>query len=158
MSCEPLKGILDKKITKWIYLAHIQSLSSKLAKFKVQGSKCNPFKVQWVEMHFTLNKSQITPTLWCTPKFRAKKIKGKCGFSNLNHHCYWCFLQACEDDPFIDVGHGPWKQGWRVGYKGDVWDSEKLKVFVVPLIPVRHIYLIPLFFYLENLIPLLTLF
>lgn len=27
---------------------------------------------------------------------------------------------------------GPWKQGWRVSYRGDEWDSEKLKVFVVP--------------------------
>ncbi|KAF8399347.1 hypothetical protein HHK36_015212 [Tetracentron sinense] len=33
---------------------------------------------------------------------------------------------------FSDVDGGPWKQGWRVNYKGDEWDSEKLKVFVVP--------------------------
>lgn len=33
---------------------------------------------------------------------------------------------------FLDVDGGPWKQGWRVSYKGDEWDSEKLKVFVVP--------------------------
>ncbi|KAI3748059.1 hypothetical protein L6452_10891 [Arctium lappa] len=33
---------------------------------------------------------------------------------------------------FKDVDGGPWKQGWRVSYKGDEWDSEKLKVFVVP--------------------------
>ncbi|KAM7508098.1 hypothetical protein LguiA_018551 [Lonicera macranthoides] len=33
---------------------------------------------------------------------------------------------------FSDVDGGPWKQGWRVGYKGDEWDSERLKVFVVP--------------------------
>ncbi|KAL6139663.1 hypothetical protein ACLB2K_057965 [Fragaria x ananassa] len=33
---------------------------------------------------------------------------------------------------FSDVDGGPWKQGWRVGYKGDEWDSEKLKVIVVP--------------------------
>ncbi|KAJ6754218.1 ALPHA-MANNOSIDASE 2X [Salix purpurea] len=33
---------------------------------------------------------------------------------------------------FLDEDGGPWKQGWRVSYKGDEWDSEKLKVFVVP--------------------------
>ncbi|GAB2288779.1 Alpha-mannosidase 2x [Dionaea muscipula] len=33
---------------------------------------------------------------------------------------------------FLDVDGGPWKQGWRVSYKGDEWDHEKLKIFVVP--------------------------
>ncbi|XAR51807.1 Alpha-mannosidase [Bertholletia excelsa] len=33
---------------------------------------------------------------------------------------------------FLDVDGGPWKQGWRVTYRGDEWDSEKLKIFVVP--------------------------
>ncbi|KAK0590368.1 hypothetical protein LWI29_026028 [Acer saccharum] len=33
---------------------------------------------------------------------------------------------------FLDVDGGPWKQGWRVNYKGDEWDNEKLKIFVVP--------------------------
>ncbi|KAK9271800.1 hypothetical protein L1049_002164 [Liquidambar formosana] len=33
---------------------------------------------------------------------------------------------------FSDVDGGPWKQGWRVNYKGDEWDLEKLKIFVVP--------------------------
>ncbi|XP_073010222.1 alpha-mannosidase 2 [Typha latifolia] len=33
---------------------------------------------------------------------------------------------------FLDVDGGAWKQGWEVAYKGDEWDSEKLKVFVVP--------------------------
>jgi alpha-mannosidase II len=33
---------------------------------------------------------------------------------------------------FLDEDGGPWKQGWRVSYKGDEWNSEKLKVFVVP--------------------------
>lgn len=29
---------------------------------------------------------------------------------------------------FLDLDGGPWKQGWRVNYKGDEWDTEKLKV------------------------------
>lgn len=33
---------------------------------------------------------------------------------------------------FLDEDGGPWKQGWRVSYKGNEWDEEKLKVFVVP--------------------------
>ncbi|KAF3786241.1 Alpha-mannosidase 2 [Nymphaea thermarum] len=33
---------------------------------------------------------------------------------------------------FLDVDGGPWKQGWVVKYKGDEWDREKLKIFVVP--------------------------
>ncbi|XP_028097708.1 alpha-mannosidase 2-like [Camellia sinensis] len=33
---------------------------------------------------------------------------------------------------FLDVDGGPWKQGWRVRYEGNEWDSETLKVFVVP--------------------------
>lgn len=33
---------------------------------------------------------------------------------------------------FLDEDGGPWKQGWRVSYKGNEWDQEKLKVFVVP--------------------------
>ncbi|RZC59092.1 hypothetical protein C5167_006394 [Papaver somniferum] len=33
---------------------------------------------------------------------------------------------------FLDVDGGPWKQGWRVGYKGNEWDNEKLKIIVVP--------------------------
>ncbi|KAI7739608.1 hypothetical protein M8C21_022633, partial [Ambrosia artemisiifolia] len=35
-------------------------------------------------------------------------------------------------DEFKDVDGGPWKQGWRVNYKGDEWNDERLKVFVVP--------------------------
>ena len=33
---------------------------------------------------------------------------------------------------FLDKDGGPWKQGWVVNYKGNEWDSEKLKIFVVP--------------------------
>ncbi|XP_060959016.1 alpha-mannosidase 2 [Cannabis sativa] len=33
---------------------------------------------------------------------------------------------------FLDEDGGAWKQGWNVAYKGDEWDSEKLKIFVVP--------------------------
>lgn len=33
---------------------------------------------------------------------------------------------------FLDVDGGPWTQGWNVSYVGNEWDSEKLKVFVVP--------------------------
>ncbi|OMO68163.1 hypothetical protein COLO4_29856 [Corchorus olitorius] len=33
---------------------------------------------------------------------------------------------------FLDKDGGAWTQGWKVTYKGDEWDSEKLKVFVVP--------------------------
>ncbi|EOY03246.1 hypothetical protein QUC31_017797 [Theobroma cacao] len=33
---------------------------------------------------------------------------------------------------FLDKDGGAWKQGWKVSYNGDEWDSEKLKVFVVP--------------------------
>ncbi|XP_022739187.1 alpha-mannosidase 2-like [Durio zibethinus] len=33
---------------------------------------------------------------------------------------------------FLDKPGGAWTQGWKVSYKGDEWDSEKLKVFVVP--------------------------
>ncbi|XP_054797324.1 alpha-mannosidase 2-like isoform X2 [Prosopis cineraria] len=33
---------------------------------------------------------------------------------------------------FLDEDGGAWKQGWKVSYTGNEWDSEKLKVFVVP--------------------------
>ncbi|KAK3002316.1 hypothetical protein RJ639_021441 [Escallonia herrerae] len=33
---------------------------------------------------------------------------------------------------FLDIDGGPWKQGWRVNYREDEWDNEKLKIFVVP--------------------------
>lgn len=33
---------------------------------------------------------------------------------------------------FLDKAGGAWTQGWKVSYKGDEWDSEKLKIFVVP--------------------------
>ncbi|KAL2621609.1 hypothetical protein R1flu_001814 [Riccia fluitans] len=37
-----------------------------------------------------------------------------------------------EEIEFLDLDGGVWKQGWNVQYKGDEWDHEKLKVFVVP--------------------------
>lgn len=33
---------------------------------------------------------------------------------------------------FLDEDGGAWTQGWKVTYKGNEWDNEKLKVFVVP--------------------------
>ncbi|RAL40093.1 hypothetical protein DM860_008233 [Cuscuta australis] len=33
---------------------------------------------------------------------------------------------------FLDEDGGAWKQGWNVIYQGNEWDSEKLKIFVVP--------------------------
>lgn len=33
---------------------------------------------------------------------------------------------------FLDVDGGAWKQGWKVSYEGNEWDSEKLKVIVAP--------------------------
>lgn len=33
---------------------------------------------------------------------------------------------------FLDKDGGAWKQGWEVNYRGDEWDKEKLKIFVVP--------------------------
>lgn len=33
---------------------------------------------------------------------------------------------------FSDEDGGPWTQGWKVTYKGNEWDSEKLKIVVVP--------------------------
>lgn len=33
---------------------------------------------------------------------------------------------------FLDIDGGPWTQGWKVKYEGNEWDTERLKVFVVP--------------------------
>lgn len=33
---------------------------------------------------------------------------------------------------FLDIDGGPWKQGWNVRYEENEFDSEKLKIFVVP--------------------------
>lgn len=33
---------------------------------------------------------------------------------------------------FLDEDGGAWKQGWNVQYKGNEWENEKLKIFVVP--------------------------
>ncbi|KAL3526463.1 hypothetical protein ACH5RR_011119 [Cinchona calisaya] len=37
-----------------------------------------------------------------------------------------------EKIQFLDEDGGAWKQGWKVTYKGNEWDNEKLKIFVVP--------------------------
>lgn len=40
--------------------------------------------------------------------------------------------QLYDKIEFLDENGGAWTQGWNVSYKGNEWDSEKLKVFVVP--------------------------
>ena len=56
MSCEPLKGILNKKLTNE-FIWHISKVwIVNWLNSKYRGSKCNPFKIQGVYMHFTLKK------------------------------------------------------------------------------------------------------
>ncbi|KAG4182108.1 hypothetical protein ERO13_A09G024200v2 [Gossypium hirsutum] len=40
--------------------------------------------------------------------------------------------QLYDKIEFLNKPGGAWTQGWKVSYKGDEWDSEKLKVVVVP--------------------------
>ncbi|TYI63587.1 hypothetical protein E1A91_D09G028900v1 [Gossypium mustelinum] len=40
--------------------------------------------------------------------------------------------QLYDKIEFLNKPGGAWTQGWKVSYKGDEWDSEKLKVVVMP--------------------------
>ncbi|KAJ4972798.1 hypothetical protein NE237_005972 [Protea cynaroides] len=81
--------------------------------------------------------SSFKPRNYRQPKFRKPIYRKPALVDGGNEAASVAVVDITSKDlydriEFLDVDGGPWKQGWRVTYKGDEWDSEKLKVFVVP--------------------------